>query len=85
MKLSKNGESKHNKLIHNSVMKNTSKKKNPKDMKNQISHQNAQTSAIKSCLKAVKKKPTVNTVCNRNTKEKRVNKGTESNNMLCVL
>ena len=80
-----NGESKHNKLIQNSGMKNASKKKNPEDMENQISHQNAQTSAKKSCLKAVKKKPTVHTVCNRNTKKKRVNKGTESNDMVCVL
>ena len=85
MKSSKSGESKHNKLIQNSGMKNASKKKNPKDMENQISHQNAQTSSKKSCLKAVKKKPTVHTVCNRNTKEKRVNKGTESNDMVCVL
>ena len=85
MKSSKSGESKHNKLIQNSGMKNASKKKNPEDMENQISHQNAQTSSKKSCLKAVKKKPTVHTVCNRNTTEKRVNKGTESNDMVCVL
>ena len=73
MKSSKSGESKHNKLIQNSGMKNASKKKNPEDMENQISHQNAH-SAKKSCLKAVKKKPTVNTV-----------KGTESNDMVSVL
>ena len=85
MKSSKNGESKHNKLILNSGMKNASKKKNPEDMENQISHQNAQTSAKKLCLKAEKKKPTVHTVYNRNRKEKVMNKGTESSDMVCVL
>ena len=85
MKLSKNGESKHNKLILNSEMKNASKKKNPDNMENQISHQNAQTSAKKLCLKAEKKKPTVHTVYNRNRKEKVMNKGTESSDMVCVL
>ena len=85
MKSSKNGESKHNKLILNSEMKNASKKKKPEDMENQISHQNAQTSAKKLCLKAEKKKPTVHTVYNRNRKEKAMNKGTESSDMVCVL
>ena len=54
-------------------------------MENQISHQNAQTSAKKLCLKAEKKKPTVHTVYNRNRKEKVMNKGTESSDMVCVL
>ena len=85
MKSSKSGESKHNKLILNSEMKNASKKKKPEDMENQISHQNAQTSAKKLCLKAEEKKPTVHTVYNRNRKEKVMNKGTESSDMVCVL